>query len=807
MSKILSFLNHFLGNNQQYLVESEAKYRNIVEHSLLGAYIIQDGVFRYVNKKICELLGYTYDEIVDKLDPLYFAYSEDQKIVEENVKKRISGEVQTLEYEFRIVRKDGTILFVKVIGDQTTYKGESAITGSLIDITNQKQAEEALRLSEERLRITLDATQIGIWDWDIDNGLLYVSPIYYTMLGYPLEEKPSTLEVWFYRIHPEDRKMVEEKRRKIINQEERNYVYEARILHADGSYRWHQIIGYVVGYNQGKVSRMVGIRRDINSTKLAEDALKRSEGRLRTLIDTIPDLVWLKDEDGKYMQCNHSSEELLKATEKEIIGKTDYNFFNKRLADSARQKDIEIKKSKKSIIYEELVPFPDGHEEILEIIKTPIFESSGNFIGILGVGRNITERKLAENVLKESEELLKILLKVIPIPIALTDFNGRYLLVNDAYLKASKLSEPEVLGKTIEEQGLIVEDNNQRAIKQEMILNGSVKNAELSITLKDGEVKEFLYSRLIIRRNNIPMILNVSIDVTDIRTKERELEQYRKHLELLVTERTKELDTSNEELHAINEELYEQKEELQTALNTVNTTKNQLIQSEKMASLGILSAGIAHEINNPLNFIHGGSIALELYLKDHLKEEINEVSSYLDAINIGVKRASEIVKSLSHYSRHDDLPKNGCNMHSIIDNCLVILHNQLKENVEIEKHYTEKLYSIQGNEGQLHQAILNIIVNAEQAIEGKGKIVIQTEVVDDNLIVEISDSGVGIQPEFIEKIFDPFFTTKAPGKGTGLGLSITYNIIQEHKGIIEYKSKQNKGTTVIIKLPINELKT
>lgn len=165
---------------------------------------------------------------------------------------------------------------------------------------------------------------------------------------------------------------------------------------------------------------------------------------------------------------------------------------------------------------------------------------------------------------------------------------------------------------------------------------------------------------------------------------------------------------------------------------------------------------------------------------------------------------SAIVTSLNHYSRWDDLPKTKCKVNTIIDNCLIMLNNQLKGKVEVINNYSNQTHLVLASERKLHQAFLNIIANAEQTIEKKGTIIIETDVAKNYCVVNIRDSGTGIDPSIIEKIFDPFFTTKPPGKGTGLGLAITYNIIQEHNGTIEFESEPGNGTNVKVKLPIFE---
>ena len=222
-----------------------------------------------------------------------------------------------------------------------------------------------------------------------------------------------------------------------------------------------------------------------------------------------------------------------------------------------------------------------------------------------------------------------------------------------------------------------------------------------------------------------------------------------------------------------------------------------------MSSLGVLSAGVAHEINNPLNYIQGGASGLEELLSGYSPDnDAEDANTLLSAIQEGVSRVTTIVSSLNHFSRQNDSEKVDCNIHEIIDNCIVILKNKTKDRIDIIKNFTTESTLITGNEGKLHQAILNILSNAVEAIENDGMIEIKTEIISGNVVINIKDSGIGIPEKNISKISDPFFTTKAPGKGTGLGLSITYGIIEEHLGKIEYKSEINEGTLAKISLPL-----
>lgn len=236
------------------------------------------------------------------------------------------------------------------------------------------------------------------------------------------------------------------------------------------------------------------------------------------------------------------------------------------------------------------------------------------------------------------------------------------------------------------------------------------------------------------------------------------------------------------------------------SMNELKVTTQKLIHSEKMASLGVMSAGVAHEINNPLNFIKGG---IDMISK--LVGEQKEVTPFIGAVEEGVNRASSIVNSLGHFSRETSSLDEECDLHDIIDNCLVMLQHKLKYKVEVVKKYSiANNLKIIGNEGRLHQAILNILSNAEQAIHTRGKVTIETRAKRDHIKLSIHDTGVGISQKDLSKISDPFFTTKPVGEGTGLGLAITYQIIQQHKGKIHVASEPSKGTEFTIHFEFNE---
>ncbi len=303
-----------------------------------------------------------------------------------------------------------------------------------------------------------------------------------------------------------------------------------------------------------------------------------------------------------------------------------------------------------------------------------------------------------------------------------------------------------------------------------------------------------------------------------------------KNEELLA--QSEELKQANEEIKATNEALNIQKNELGYTLENLRLTQDQLIQSEKLASLGQLTAGIAHELNNPVNFISGNVKPLKRDIDDifkilgkyefiinenHMDGKFHEIESLkknldyhllteeikrlLEGIAEGAHRSSEIVKGLRSFSRLDDDKFKFADLHEGLDSTLILLYNKTKGKINIHKDYGE-LPEIECLPSKMNQVFMNILTNSIQAIDGKGDIYIETISSGIGVKICIRDTGSGMTPDVKKHIFEPFYTTKEVGSGTGLGLAISYGIIEQHKGNIDVISEPGKGTEFIISLPI-----
>ena len=325
-------------------------------------------------------------------------------------------------------------------------------------------------------------------------------------------------------------------------------------------------------------------------------------------------------------------------------------------------------------------------------------------------------------------------------------------------------------------------------------------------------------------------------DITKLKEYEKELTQHRDHLEEIVEERTQEIIQLNKMLQESNEELLIKTEELEQTIHMLEDAQKQLVQQEKMASLGMLTAGIAHEINNPINFISGSQQAIEslldelwnslnIYRENALKyspqnityeletnnsvqvEELyNSIKLMLRNIEIGIERTTGIIRSLKAFVRSDSKEYVPVSIPETIADVLNMLRSNYKDRIEVIQHYDQDLPKVKCYPNQLHQVIMNLVANAIDAIPGEGKIYIsgQYSNADNNVTIRIKDTGTGIPSDIQEKIFDPFFTTKDAGKGTGLGLYITYNIIKSLNGDIKVNSAPNQGAEFTITLTVYE---
>ena len=306
------------------LLESEVKYRTIVENSLAGVYIIQDGLCRFVNRRFCEIYGYTYDEMTDKVSPLDLTHPEDRKLVEENLRKRLSGEADHIEYEMRAIRKDGKIITVKVLGSFMVYEGRPAVSGTVIDVTEQQRAEEALRAGRLQLSEAMDLAHIVYWEFDPVTNTFVLNDPFYAFYGTTAEQEGGyrmTREDYAQRfIDPDDRPLFYQFVEQSTSKPGPELVadMEHRIVRRDGEVRYILARVRIVKDDSGRIVKRYGANQDITERKQMEKAVQESEEQFRKMFEGSPFGMVMAGADFRFIRANAVFCRMLGYTEQEL---------------------------------------------------------------------------------------------------------------------------------------------------------------------------------------------------------------------------------------------------------------------------------------------------------------------------------------------------------------------------------------------------------------------------------------------------------------------------------------------------------
>ncbi|MBS3919194.1 MAG: PAS domain S-box protein [Deltaproteobacteria bacterium] len=500
--------------------------------------------------------------------------------------------------------------------------------------------------------------------------------------------------------------------------------------------------------------------KDITDRKKYESDLKNSEEKLRRLFDRVRHGLFISSKEGQFLECNQALLDMMGYTDKEEFLKID---IARDLYANPKDREIFMERTERDGFVKDMeVEFRKRNGDNITILLTghPIKNEKGEIIGYEGINLDITERKRIEDELREANEFFTNLIKSSVDGIIAANMQGNIFIFNKGAEALSGYKADEVIGKVhitqIYPEG-IAKEIMKRLRSPDYGGVGKLLPTQFNVVNKEGEEIPIQISAALIYNRAGQEVASVGI-FTDLRSR------------LLMEKKLQE-------------------------------THLQLVSSEKMASLGKLAAGIAHEINNPL----GGILIYSSLMLEDLPEE-DPKRGDLARIVQEAGRCKEIVKGLLEFARQTEPKREPTDINRAINDGLFFLVNQaLFHNIRIVKELDPFLPFVRGNSGQLKQVFMNIIVNAAEAMHGNGTLTIRTSVSADRKTVWIgfTDTGEGIPEENLSRIFDPFFTTKDVGKGTGLGLATSFGIIEEHGGKISVNSKVGEGATFAIELPVH----
>ncbi|MBF0297861.1 MAG: PAS domain S-box protein [Oligoflexia bacterium] len=738
--------------DENALSDSENKYRMLVETTGTGYLILnREGKVIDANQEYIRISGHNkLSDIVGRSVLEWTAEYEISRSADAVARCLKDGSIRNFVIDY--VDKHGKITPVEI--SATVETKTSNIISLCRDITEHKQSEKKLNESEEKYRLLVEHSHDIIFTLSINGIFTFVSPSWTLLLGHPINQVIGKPFQPF--VHPDDVSICMEFLKKTMETKQRQTGAEFRVLHNDGSWRWYNANGAPYLDNMGNAIAFEGSGVDITKHKLAEKNLKESEENLNQILDAIEDIVFVKSPESKLIWGNKAFRTYYGMTLEQLYGIIDAPFVAPDITQKYVRDDLEVATTGKTLdIPEECITRYDGSVRTFHTIKAPILDSNGKVIKIVGTSRDLTEYKKIEAAKSEAEEIYRAYFNTSPNAISITTLSGEFVEINLGFSKIFGYSKEEIIGKFSTKLNGWNNPDDRKLLLKQLAENGFCENMEVVFQHKNGSLIEGLLSAKIIHIKNTPYILAIINDITKIKESEREKVQLQKHL----------------------------------------------FHTEKLASIGTLAAGVAHEINNPLAVVMGNIEIIEDECKNILE---NNNLALIEGIKNATNRIMCIVNGIRTYAHPDTEHIENVDIHECIYEILHIVKNiYKKENIILETNFLANDYFIKANIGKIQQVIMNIVSNARDALIGKsnGQIKITTTNKDGKLLIEIADNGTGIPKNIISKLFDPFFTTKAPGKGTGLGLSICHTIINSFGGSISVESAEGLGTSFKIVLP------
>jgi PAS domain S-box-containing protein len=745
---------------------SARKYQEIMQlfavnsssYSLI--FFDENGDVIFCNKGAEKISGYKFQELEgSSMLQLYDISS--RLIIEDFIHS--AAEAKSFNGEFRRRHKNGSFFFLRITID-SVFNEDGKLIGFLetsFDIT------EYFRKTENIETVGSGFDNVGstphYWFWEINANCIctYCSYSVTNLLGYSPGEIVGKNPFDFIIEEDKDKTVSEflrimSDKGPIINLENYNRCKDGSIIVLEtNGVPFFNSSGQFMGYR--------GINRDISSIKKAEDKFKEEHNRLRTLINTIPDLIWLKDPEGIYLFCNTRFERFFGAKEAEIIGKSDYDFIPKELADFFISKDKEAVKKGKSSLNLEWVTFnDDGHRELLETIKTPMYDSKGKLTGILGIARDFTAYKKAEEALKESRSKLVMAMDIAGLTNWEIDINTKILTFDDRFYSLYGISDKEYgnsMSLEVFDRNFVHPDDRAKVIEEirKAIDNNEVTNKSYQVDHRiiraDGEVRYIVMRFIGIRddEGNLIKTIGINQDITNLKKAEIEL---------------RELNASKDKFFSI----------------------------------------IAHELRNPFSTIIGFSEILKDEIEYGDKEAIWKYASLINDSAIQTLRLLENLLEWANIQRGNTVynPKPE-KLVDIFNEELYVLNDFASgKNIKL-------ICNIPGNivlnaDRYMVKAIFrNLVSNAIKFTNKNGKIEINIVKKENEFIISVSDNGIGMKPEIIDKLFRIDVSVSTPGteeeKGTGLGLFLCKGFVEKHEGKIWVTSEEGAGSIFYFSIP------
>jgi len=869
---------------EEQLRESETLYRTAMETTSDGITITQNRKYVYANKKLMETIGRPDEELTGKTAGVYI-HADDRKFLEENFAAVSRGlPMPNPTYDIRVVKPDGSVVYVSVINVPITYHGKPATLAFIKDVTLQKQYEAALQESEKLYRTALEATSDGVTI--VQNGIYaYVNQKFLDTMGVEREviidqplgilagpEAQDGLRAFLKR-HPQADSAAD--------------INLTRVQKTDGSFIYFQSSSVDIIY-RGKPAILTFIK-DITESKKAEQALRESETLYRTALETTSDGILISDvAEAKYLYINQKLLDTLGRPHENLIGAPIDLYIHPDDVGLGKKYFLERKREgKKASYYESRLIKPDGDISLISITSTDIIFQGRK--AVISFVQDITEKKRQEQALRESEELYRTALEKSNDGISIIQ-DGKYVYANPKLLKTIGREEEGIVGLPL---GFYTHPDDREKVRAyyEARQKGEPvpQSYDMRVVKPDGSVIIINITAIKISYQGRPATMSFILDITERKKAEEALrrseERYRtiiesidddyfetdlkgritffnkptgwsghkrtelvgrQHTEYTSPQMAKKVETIFNKIYrdgkparitdyevirpdghlvylemsvslmrdadgkpigfrGISRDVTEQKkmEEERSKLT------EQLHQAQKMEAIGTLAGGIAHDFNNLLMGIQGYTSLMLLDMT-----EAHPFTDQLKAVQTLVQSGATLTKQLLGFARAGRYEVAPTDLNALIAKAIALFARTRKE-IRIFEKYDPHLRPADVDRGQIDQVLLNIFVNAWQAMPAGGSLYVETQnkTLDDTsanhlnlpagtyVQISITDNGIGMDDKTLQRIFDPFFTTKEMGRGTGLGLASAYGIIKGHGGTISVSSATGEGSTFDIYLP------